>query len=146
MSEENGIKELRPTDQSGASEELLRETNLSETEEIIKKSESQDKEPKKVNSFHTILSIWNTCIGSSTVALPYNVYYSGIIPAVILNIIYGFICFYTCKVYADFGEKEPDFSITIEKYFSKIFGPIFAKLGKNIQYYSTKICHAHVIF
>ena len=133
MSEENGTEELRPTNQTEASEELLHEINLSETEEIIKKTESSDEEPKKVSSFHTILSIWNTMIGSSTVALPYYVYYSGIIPAIILNIIYGFICFYTCKVYADFGEKEPDFSITIEKYFSKIFGPKFAKVGKNTQ-------------
>ena len=115
------------------SERLLRETNLSNTEKIIKESESFNKKTKKVNSFHTILSIWNAMIGSSTVALPYNVYCSGIIPSIILNIIYGLIFFYTCKIYADFGEKDTDFSITIEKYFSKKIGPKFAKFGKNTQ-------------
>ena len=93
----------------------------------------QDEEPKKVNSFSTILSIWNTMIGSSTVSLPYNVYNSGIIPAIFLSVIYGLICFYTCKVYIDLGSKHPDFCITIEKYFQKVFGNKIAKIGKFIQ-------------
>ena len=137
MSEENPIIELRPTGQTEASEKLLRETNLSNTEKIIKEkeneSESINKEQKKVNSFITILSIWNSMLGSSTVALPYNVYNSGIIPAIVLAIIYGLICFYTCKIYIDFGVKEPDFSITIEKYFTEKFGPKIGKFGKNTQ-------------
>ena len=93
----------------------------------------QDEEPKKVNSFSTILSIWNTMIGSSTVSLPFNVYNSGIIPAIFLSAIYGLICFYTCKVYIDLGSKHPDFCITIEKYFQKVFGNKIAKIGKIIQ-------------
>lgn len=94
---------------------------------------NQDEEPKKVNSFSTILSIWNTMIGSSTVSLPFNVYNSGIIPAIFLSAIYGLICFYTCKVYIDLGSKHPDFSITIEKYFQKVFGNKIAKIAKFIQ-------------
>jgi len=97
------------------------------------KNPIQNEEPKKVNSFSTILSIWNTMIGSSTVSLPYNVYNSGIIPAIFLSTIYGLICFYTCKVYIDLGSKHPDFSITIEKYFKKVFGDKIAKIAKFIQ-------------
>ena len=131
MLEENVAIELRSTGRTEGSEKLLRETNLSNTEKIIK--DSFKEKTKKVNSFNTILSIWNAMIGSSTVALPYNVYCSGIIPSIILNIIYGLICFYTCKIYADFGYKDTDFSITIENYFSKKIGPKFAKFGKNTQ-------------
>ena len=48
--------------------------------------------------------------------LPYNVYKTGIIPAIIITIIYDLISFYTCKIYVDYGTKDNDFSLTIEKY------------------------------
>ena len=131
MIEETKTTEMQATDQKEAREQLI--VGASDNPEyIIEGEESQKEEIKKVNSFHTILSIWNSMIGSSTVVLPYNVYKSGIIPAIFLSIIYGFICFYTCKIYCDFGEKDPDFSITVEKYFS-VFGPTIAKIGKNTQ-------------
>ena len=131
MIEETKTTEMQATDQKEAREQLI--VGASDNPEyIIEGEESQKEEIKKVNSFHTILSIWNSMIGSSTVVLPYNVYKSGIIPAIFLSIIYGFICFYTCKIYCDFGEKDPDFSITVEKYFS-VFGPSIAKIGKNTQ-------------
>ena len=131
MIEETKTTEMQATDQKEAREQLI--VGASDNPEyIIEGEESQKEEIKKVNSFHTILSIWNSMIGSSTVVLPYNVYKSGIIPAIFLSIIYGFICFYTCKIYCDFGEKDPDFSITVEKYFS-VFGPNIAKIGKNTQ-------------
>ena len=133
MIEETKTTEMQATDQKEAREQLI--VGASDNPEyIIEGEESQKEEIKKVNSFHTILSIWNSMIGSSTVVLPYNVYKSGIIPAIFLSIIYGFICFYTCKIYCDFGEKDPDFSITVEKYFS-VFGPSIAKIGKNTQFF-----------
>ena len=118
-----------------SSELFLYNTNLSNNKENEKEDGKKDgkEEPKKVNSFITILSIWSSMIGSSTVSIPYNIYMSGIIPGIILCIIYGFLCFYTCKIYVDFGVKEPDFSTTIEKYFNKMFGPKIAKIAKNIQ-------------
>ena len=106
---------------------------MSKTEKIIKEAETENEETKKVNSFNTILSIWNSMVGSSIVAIPYNTYYSGIIPAVLLNLIYGFLSFYTCKIYADCGRKVSDFSITVESHFNKAFGPKVAKIGKNTQ-------------
>ena len=113
---------------------IIRDTGLTTiNKEINVKIKEGEKEPKKVNSFSTILSIWNSMIGSSTVSLSYNVYYCGIIPAFLLSIIYGLICFYTCKIYVDFGSSESDFSITIEKYFKKKFGDKISKIGKNIQ-------------
>ena len=109
MIEETKTTEMKATDQTEAREQLI-VGGSDNPEYIIEGEESQKEEIKKVNSFHTILSIWNSMIGSSTVVLPYNVYKSGIIPAIFLSIIYGFICFYTCKIYCDFGEKEKELS------------------------------------
>ena len=132
MSENIKSTEMRATDQNEAKEQLIVGSS-DHPEQTTEGAESQDEEVKKVNSFQTILSIWNSMIGSSTVVLPNNVYNSGIIPAIFLSIIYGYICFYTCKIYCDFGEKDPDFSITVEKYFMIIFGPKIAKIAKNTQ-------------
>ena len=133
---------MSETGETVSSEPFLHNTNLSNNKENEKDdkengiedgNENRNEEPKKVNSFITVLSIWSSMIGSSTVSIPYNIYMSGIIPGIILCLIYGFLCFYTCKIYVDFGVKEPDFSTTIEKYFSKMFGPKIAKIAKNIQ-------------
>lgn len=135
MNEGNELVDMRPTGKTISSEKLIiRDTGLTTiNKEINIKIKEDEKEPKKVNSFNTILSIWNSMIGSSTVSLSYNVYYCGIIPAFLLSIIYGLICFYTCKIYVDFGSNESDFSITIEKYFKKKFGDRISKIGKSIQ-------------
>ena len=129
MTEENRTSEMSVGNQTDYSEQLIIRDPPNQVEGI----ENQDEEIKKVNSFNTILSIWNSMIGSSTVVLPYNVYNSGIIPAIFLSIIYGYICLYTCKIYCDFGVTDPDFSITVEKYFAIIFGPKIAKIAKNTQ-------------
>ena len=135
MIEGNELADIRPTGKTVSSEKLIiRDTGLTTiNKEINMKIKEGEKKPKKVNSFITILSIWNSMIGSSTVSLSYNVYYCGIIPAFLLSIIYGLICFYTCKIYVDFGTSESDFSITVEKYFKKKFGDKISKVGKNIQ-------------
>lgn len=123
------------TDETELSDKLiLRGTNLMDnSEDILKENETGKEEPKKVNSFTTILSIWNSMIGSSVVTQPNNVYYAGIIPCIFLSIIYGLISFYTCKIYVDYGSKEPDFSVIVERYFNKKFGNRIGKIGKNIQ-------------
>ena len=135
MIEGNELADIRPTGKTVSSEKLIiRDTGLTTiNKEINEKVKEGEKKPRKVNSFSTILSIWNSMIGSSTVSLSYNVYYCGIIPAFLLSIIYGLICFYTCKIYVDFGSNESDFSITIEKYFKKKFGDRISKIGKTIQ-------------
>lgn len=119
--------------QENPNDNLVEDNSLNYLNNNNDNNPNQDEEPRKVNSFSTILSIWNTMIGSSTVSLPYNVYNSGIIPAIFLSAIYGLICFYTCKVYIDLGSKHPDFAITIEKYFKKVLGDKVAKIGKFIQ-------------
>ena len=137
MEEENKNQEFRETVQSNASEALLRDTRLTNIENIIEEEENKDakdnKPTKKVNSLGTVLSIGNSMIGSSIMTLPYNVYKTGIIPAIVLNIIYDLISFYTCKIYVDFGSIDSDFSLTIEKYFNKVFGKKISKIGKAIQ-------------
>ena len=131
--EENKNPEIRETVQSNASEELLRDTRLTNIENIVEEKNNNDKPTKRVNSLGTVLSIGNSMIGSSIMTLPYNVYKTGIIPAIVLNIVYCLISFYTCKIYVDFGFIDSDFSITIEKYFNKVFGKKISKVGKTIQ-------------
>ena len=123
-----------PIEEAGQSNDIfLKNINPTNNQGNGNEDQIEEEESKKVNSFITILSIWSSMIGSSTVSIPNNIYLSGIIPGFALCIIYGFLCFYTCKIYVDFGVKEPDFSITIEKYFNKMFGPKIAKIAKNIQ-------------
>lgn len=139
--EENENPEPRETIQSNTSEKLLRDTNLSNLEKIITEEEEEKekeyKDVKKVNSISTIFSIGNAMIGSSIMTLPYNVYKTGIIPAIILNIIYDLISFYTCKIYVDYGTKDSDFSKTVERYFNKFFGKTISKIGRTIQIFFT---------
>ena len=138
MINENENPEIRETLESNASEKLLRDTNLSNIEKIItKEEENENKDIKKVNSISTIFSIGNSMIGSGIMTLPYNVYKTGIIPAIILNIIYDLISFYTCKIYVDYGTKDSDFSKTVERYFYKFFGKAISKIGRTIQIFFT---------
>ena len=116
---------------SNPDEILLRDTELSNKENLFFEEKSDDKPTKKVNSLGTVLSIGNSMIGSSIVTLPYNVYQTGIIPAIVLNIIYGLISFYTCKIYVYLSSINSDFSLTIEKYFNKVFGKRISKNRKN---------------
>ena len=128
--------EIRETIQSNESENLLRDTNLKNIEKILEKEEenqTENKDIKKNNSLSTIFSIANSIVGTSIMTLPYNVYKTGIIPAIIITIIYDLISFYTCKIYVDYGTKDNDFSLTIEKYFKKFFGQKMSKVGKTIQ-------------
>ena len=139
MSQENVNPENRETIQSNTNEKLLRDTNLSNFDKIIEEGEKEkdNKDIKKVNSLGTVFSIANSLIGSSIMTLPYNVYQTGIIPSIILNIIYGLISFYTCKIYVDYGTNDSDFSFTIEKYFNHFFGKKMSKIGKTIQIFFT---------
>ena len=81
---------------------------------------------KKVSSIQTIFSIWNTMIGSSIVSIPYNVYNAGIIPTVIIGLLYGFICYFTCSIVVKLGGKEEEFANVVYNYFNYGF-------GKNLQ-------------
>ena len=137
MKEENeNSNEIRESILSNTSGNLLRDTNLKGIEKIIEEEEKENKKnekTKKVNSLGTILSIGNSMIGSSIVTLPYNIYKTGIIPAVVLYVLYNLISFYTCKIYVDFGTVDTDFSLTIEKYFAKLLGKKMSKIGKTTQ-------------
>ena len=87
MDEKNKNSEFRETLESNPDEVLLRDPIFSNKEKIIEEK-PDDKSTKKVNSLGTVLSIGNSMIGSSIVTLPYNVYKTGIIPAITLNIIW----------------------------------------------------------
>jgi len=96
---------------------------------IINQSLYEEGEPKKNNSIVTILSVWNTMIGSEIVSIPFYTRNAGIIPTIIMNIIYGLVCFYTCQVIVKTGGKDNDYSDTVNRYFGERYG----KIGRVIQ-------------
>jgi hypothetical protein len=81
-----------------------------------------DKAPKKATSLLTIFSIWNCMIGSGTVSIPNACKQSGIVPYIVLNIVFFLICYYTCNVISKTGGKDGDYSDTVNAYFGKKFG------------------------
>ena len=91
------------------------------------------KEVKKVSSIQTIFSIWNTMIGSSIVSIPYNVYHAGIIPTVIIGLLYGYICYFTCSIVVRLGGKEEEYAKVVYNYFNYGFGKRAAKVGRIMQ-------------
>ena len=95
--------------------------------------DSQQPIQKKLHSYQTVFSVWNTMIGSSILSIPYNVYCAGIIPTIIIGLLYGYICFLTCSVVVKLGGKEEDFAKIVYNYFYYGFGPKSAKVGKIIQ-------------
>lgn len=99
--------------------------------ELFEVFQSNSNSSKKVKSIITILSIWNTMMGSGIISFPYSVYNAGIIPSIFLFIIYGLIGFYTCYIVIKIGIKDNDFCDTVYKYFS-IFGGNFGKFGKYL--------------
>ena len=90
--------------------------------------DSQQPIQKKLHSYQTVFSVWNTMIGSSILSIPYNVYCAGIIPTIIIGLLYGFICFLTCSVVVKLGGKEEDFAKIVYNYFYYGFGPKSAKV------------------
>jgi len=62
-------------------------------------------------------------IGSSVISIPWSTREAGIIPAIILNIIFSVICYYTSSIVVKTGIHDNDFSDTVVRYFGKKFGP-----------------------
>ena len=111
---------------SGADSDVHIERVTNDTLEKIK-------EVKKVSSIQTIFSIWNTMIGSSIVSIPYNVYYAGIIPTIIIGLLYGYICYFTCSIVVKLGGKEEEYAKVVYNYFNYGFGKRAAKVGRIMQ-------------
>ena len=118
--------EERPTELLGE----IRETTIQKIEEL---GDEEKKSEMKNSSIQTIFSIWNTMIGSTTVSVPFNVYYAGIIPAIFLGLLYGFVCYFTCSVIVRLGEKQNDFAVIVYNYLLYGFGKKAANVGKIIQ-------------
>ena len=76
-------------------------------------------EEKKVKSIYTILSIWNTMMGSTLISMPYFISQAGIIPSIIILFIYGLISFYTARIVVKTGGKDNDYADTVYRYFGK---------------------------
>ena len=118
--------EERPTELLGE----IRDTTIQKIEEL---GDEEKKSEMKNSSIQTIFSIWNTMIGSTTVSVPFNVYYAGIIPAIFLGLLYGFVCYFTCSVIVRLGEKQNDFAVIVYNYLLYGFGKKAANVGKIIQ-------------
>ena len=129
---ETGIENQNASQPNSAKESLVVQRDPEDID-VHENTSDTVKNEKKVGSFNTVFSVWNNMIGSSTVSLPYNVYNAGIIPTIVISIVYGFISFYTCKIYATYGKKTPDFADVVEKYFNKAFGHKIGKIAKTTQ-------------
>ncbi len=102
----------------------------------------EDPNSKKNKSWVTILSVWNTMIGSSIVSIPYYSRHAGIIPTILLNIIFTLICFYTCQVIVKTGGNDNDYSDTVHRYFGEKYG----KFGRIIQIIFNLLINVGAIF
>jgi hypothetical protein len=88
-----------------------------------------EKEHKNASSILTIFSIWNCMIGSGVVSLPNVAKQAGIIPFIckilnyiVFNILFFFLCFYTCNVISKTGGHDNDYSGTVHSYLVKKYG------------------------
>ena len=87
------------------------------------------REEKKVKSIYTMLSIWNTMMGSTLIRMPYFISQAGIIPSIIILFIYGLISFYTARIVVKTGGKDNDYADTVFRYFGLwflIFDKVFS--------------------
>ena len=123
---------LKDEDLDKDSEVIIERVTKNELEKIENLANEPIPDSKKVSSFQIVFSIWNTMIGSSIVSIPYNVYNAGIIPTIIMGLLYGYICFLTCSVVVRLGGKEEDFAVVVYNYFYYGFGKRAAKVGKII--------------
>jgi sodium-coupled neutral amino acid transporter 9 len=71
------------------------------------------------SSVTTVLSIWNTMIGSTLIALPYGFSESGMILGFGVCIFMGSISFYTCTLVIRHGLDLPDFNDYVALFFGK---------------------------
>lgn len=97
---------------------------------------------KKNSSFTTILSVWNTMMGSGLVSMPWAVSEAGIIPAIFLYTVYFLICYYTAYITMKTGIFDNDFSETVAKY----FGPKYGQFGRVTQIFFFLMNTIGVIF
>ena len=130
---ENSEKQEKMLDEQNNRESDIRLERVSDNLIENAQNENNESDSKKVSSFQTILSIWNTMIGSSIVSIPYNVYYAGIIPTIIIGLLYGFICYFTCSIVVKLGGKEEEFAKVVYNYFNYALGRSYAKVGRVLQ-------------
>ena len=132
------MEELELDNNKNETKNLLEDENSGnysevKLERISETTEQRIEGGKKVSSIQTIFSIWNTMIGSSIVSIPYNVYNAGIIPTLVLGLLYGFICYFTCSIVVRLGGKEEEYANVVYNYFNYGFGKKSAKFGRILQ-------------
>ena len=131
MENNNGLIELPDYNYDNSDNEEMFKDKI-ESKIIENEKESDNSNEKKLTSFQTIFSIWNTMVGSNIVSLPYNVYCAGIIPTIFICILYGYVCYYSGTIYARLGKNEDNFCMVTYNYFYYAFGVKYAKAGKYI--------------
>ena len=133
FSDDNLLKEEGSENDSTIKLERVSVNTSEKIESLTEELEKEKHDTKKISSFQTVFSIWNTMIGSSIVSIPYNVYNAGIIPTIFIGLLYGYICYLTCSIVVRLGGKEEDFAEVVYRYFYFGFGKKAAKFGKYLQ-------------
>lgn len=90
------------------------------------------------NSFVIVFSCWNTMIGTAVVALPWAFQQAGMALSIIISFTSFIVSFYTCKLIVDSQGNDPDFCVTLKKYYGSlgyyagIISPIILMFGAAI--------------
>jgi len=93
------------------------------------------------SSISTIASIWNTMIGSTLVTLPYGFSQAGMVDGVLVILVMGGICCYTCCLVIWHGSKFPDFTDFTKHFFGQrgavasMFASVLVLTGALIAYH-----------
>ena len=74
---------------------------------------------EKHSSWIIIFSVWKTMVGTAVAILPWAFQQSGIILGLILCFTSFIISWYTCKLIIDMTGTDPDYSVTLKKFYGK---------------------------
>ena len=82
-------------------------------------------------------------IGTAVAALPWTYQQSGIVLGLVLSLVSFLVSFYTCKLIIDMAGNDPDYSITLKKfygnfgYYTGLIAPGILILGAVAVYFVT---------
>ena len=79
--------------------------------------EIEDSPEEKNSSIIVIFSTWKTMVGTCVATLPWAFQQSGLLLGLILCFTSFLISFYTCKLIIDMAGNDPDYSVTLKKFY-----------------------------
>ena len=100
-----------------ASDEPNLNEKLTSTQESVDPAETIGDQ----SSLVVIFSVWKTMVGTAVMSLPWAFQESGFMLGLIITFTSFLISFYTCKIIVDASKHDLDYSLTLKKYYGKLF-------------------------